>query len=1218
MQEKIFTDAKNFIEKNKLNDLKNLFQSNERPDSYTSNKILTELAVQLKWNLIPEICPLITHKDTRNGIEAILDRACSKESFETIEYLCSLNSENKLSQDAIDKACRTLTFSKQWNRIKSICQRENKPSTQAIEFVMDKAYDFQNWDVIEYLYSLNSENKPRQEAINQAFQRLALGKQWNRIKPICQIDNKPSTQAIEFVMDQAYGAKEWDVIEYLYSLNSENKPRQEAINQAFQRLAIGKQWDRIKPICQMNNKPSTQAIEFVMDQAYGAKEWDVIEYLCSLNSENKPRQEAINQAFQRLAIGKQWNRIKPICQIDNKPSTQAIEFVMDQAYEAKEWDVIEYLCSLNSENKPRQDAIDKAFQRLAIGKQWRRIEPICQMDNKPSTQAIEFVMDQAYEANEWDVIEYLCSLNSENKPRQDAIDKAFQRLAIGEQWNRIKSICQIDNKPSTQAIEYVMNKVYFAQKWDIVEYLCSLDTKNKLSQRYIDTILIQLSKSKQWNTVNKIYQVNHIKPSQETNGTILLEAVTQNQLETIKVIYSLSPEHYYSKDISSAFLKAAQKGFVNILSFFSTHKDKAINILNPGIFTEAFFAGASSNQIEVLKYFFQLTTYQPKLEEIKQALYIAVSSDSLNCVKYFLEKDKFDPQDIKKAFLHAAEFQSIEVMIYFSQFQGEYELTQEEIKKALKIAASKNRLATIRFLLGSTNPHQLTPEDVVLNTLFEAVRYNNSSILNYLFSSPGYTPTPKNIKEAIEIAASNGHLEMVIFFLEKDNLVKPESKDVAEACLIAISNGFYKLVDYFINHHTYPLEQETINDGLLSAVTAPNGVAIIECFIKLNTTKKILSEEAIQNALNKATVEGKKDISTLLMALTSNPDKSFHSKKEASVEEVPSDQSEISSLSQTDTPAQGEPPVQSKISSEIPSQDKTTSQGEFPPQSTTSSESKTASQGIPSAKNSSQGKTPPPQDKTASQGEFPPQSTTSSESETASQGIPSAKSKPSSQGKTPPPQGKPASQDKTPPQKPSPRYDFPQEKIAQALETAVMENNLEVVKRICAIVGDNKPVLANINKVLKLKNAQDRDIKNCLLNAKKILKLHHHIERLRDHGHDLLKKEADKIWGNTAVQFADNLKQLTDKYAFAFFSDEEIKPIQTEFSNTLSAGFDLMSHHRAKWKIQLANVMLAATGVGLLINYIINGNAFFSNTKRQDYIQKISNDFEYLESKRKP
>jgi hypothetical protein len=122
--------------------------------------------------------------------------------------------------------------------------------------------------------------------------------------------------------------------------------------------------------------------------------------------------------------------------------------------------------------------------------------------------------------------------------------------------------------------------------------------------------------------------------------------------------------------------------------------------------------------------------------------------------------------------------------------------------------------------------------------------------------------------------------------------------------------------------------------------------------------------------------------------------------------------------------------------------------------------------------------------------------------------------------------------------------------------------------------------------------------------------LNYHIDQLFAHGLFLITCDVDK--GKAAMQLALELK--IDLKAFFEQQPEEQSRLKEEFKASFIQKLHLkdgqMSIHREYWKVIIANVFIAFTGLGLFaigINYLVNGRVFFAQTKREKLIETVEN-----------
>jgi hypothetical protein len=1178
-QKSILENAKKYISSDDLTEFKNLFTSSiELPNANTVSEILKYAASLHRGKMVQEICQLKGfNKPHQDAVDYALNEAYSQENLQEFEHICT--------------------------------QSVVKPSRYKIEEVLKAAHQYPHykWNFVEYICSLNTENKPQQPAIDDAFKVLSGIKnkdqdQSGLIKRLCSSVNKPSRAAIDYVLEKIFSNDDmdtfkyiceqsavkpsrnaieevlkaahqypnykWNFVEYICSLNTENKPQQPAIDDAFKVLSGDKNKDQdqsglIKRLCSSINKPSRAAIDYVLEKIFSNDDMDTFKYICE--------QSAV------------------------KPSRNAIEEVLKAAhqYPNYKWNFVEYICSLNTENKPQQPAIDDALKELSGDKdQSGLIKGLCSSVNKPSRAAIDYVLEKIFSNDDmdtfkyickqsavkpsrngiekvlkaahqwphykWNFVEYICSLNSENKPQQPAIDAALKVLSGDkDQSGLIKKLCSKDsvNKPSDAAIDHVLEKIFSNDDMDTFQYICE-QSAVKPSRNQIEEILKAAHKwpNYKWNFVEYLCLLNsENKPGQNAFDDAFHTAAEVKQWKLVKTLY----------------LSANKPTLLTIESVLKI--------------------AACYNQLEIIQDFCKFPVdLCPTAPAVGEAFIAAASKGYLDIIEFFLGADnpvKPTPEAVAETFV----------------LKTEHKPDQKLIGEALGAAASNGHLDIIEFFLGPDNPVKPTPE-AVAEAFVKGALENRVDVIRYFcMLETEHKPNQKLIGQALIAAASKGSSYVVLFFMATDNAIKPTSEDIAEAFVKASAAGMENVVEYFLSPDKeleFKFTQEIMDKALYAAVKTPSyELSLIQYLVKSNEASKLLSKQGLQNALNEAQKKPhNKDIVEIINLLTQeiNKGSSHQSSKTASGKGEGKASSHKFYKTAEENNESPHPSAESKKSSHSSAESKKSSHSsaESKKSSLSSAESKKSS--LPSAESKKSSHSSAESKKSShSSAESKKSSHSSAESKKSSHS--SAESKKSSL----PTKGQS--------NKPAP------EAIANTLYSAVAREELPEIKQLCTQLNYNKPTANVLRKALKM--TLTPEIKECLLDAQKILKLHLQIEALVAYGEEL-KKENSSM-GDGAVNIAQGIKTIADDYTSAYFGNQiEVKAAcREQLSSALSTAFKKMGTHRAKWKIHLANVALAATGVGLLINYLVSGHVFFSNTGRQNKVQAIVDKLDNLTPK---
>ncbi len=121
--------------------------------------------------------------------------------------------------------------------------------------------------------------------------------------------------------------------------------------------------------------------------------------------------------------------------------------------------------------------------------------------------------------------------------------------------------------------------------------------------------------------------------------------------------------------------------------------------------------------------------------------------------------------------------------------------------------------------------------------------------------------------------------------------------------------------------------------------------------------------------------------------------------------------------------------------------------------------------------------------------------------------------------------------------------------------------------------------------------------------------LNHRIHQMVAYGIYLLDCDVSK--GKTALLLGLELKKELKQF-FELPNTkqaEELTNFKKSFLTKLHSKDAEMAIHRSQWKMIVANIAIAFTGIGLLalgIHYALTGQAFFSPTQRQKLVQDIA------------
>ncbi|WP_133129530.1 J domain-containing protein [Legionella yabuuchiae] len=128
-----------------------------------------------------------------------------------------------------------------------------------------------------------------------------------------------------------------------------------------------------------------------------------------------------------------------------------------------------------------------------------------------------------------------------------------------------------------------------------------------------------------------------------------------------------------------------------------------------------------------------------------------------------------------------------------------------------------------------------------------------------------------------------------------------------------------------------------------------------------------------------------------------------------------------------------------------------------------------------------------------------------------------------------------------------------------------------------------------------------------------ISNLLHQIDQMFAYGLYLFTCDVEK--GKTAIRLALDLRQeLKNFFELPEHTQEAMEEFKRSFVKTLHSKDSEMSTHRAFWKVIVANIFIALTGIGLFAlgwQYAQQGQLFFAKTNRQKLIDSVEKEAEH-------
>jgi hypothetical protein len=516
------------------------------------------------------------------------EKKTSSNKWKLISTLCAITAENKPTQDAINIALSAFIRAGEWDFIKTLCETNNPPSQKAIGSLL-KIASINNlpsmnrtrplkdtelpYDLMTHLFE-TSITKPSKEDVSATlisickYKDLDYSKSWDFITYLCALagENKPNQDAINQALIISVSSKKRDLVQKICSIDGDNAPGQKVIADILiesagfnnnKDLEFYVSLDLIKLLCETSvNKPTQTDINAVVDAALKSSpiKSDYLKYFCSLKTANKPNQVTIDKVL-AAAAKFDWVLVKTLCESDNPPSQKAVGNLlkiasvnnppsMNRNLSLKNrtqplrntelpYDVMTHLFE-TSVTKPIQEDVSATLilicelQDLNNQKTWDFISYLCALtgENKPNQEAMNLVLRKAVSSDKSDFVKTLCLIDADNGPEKKVVADILIKGADIEphvSLEIIKLLCETSTNKPTQADINTAVVAALKKSPIYLKYFCSLKTANKPNQDTIDKVLDAAAQTGDWSFVKALCEADN-PPSQKALGNVLKQA----------------------------------------------------------------------------------------------------------------------------------------------------------------------------------------------------------------------------------------------------------------------------------------------------------------------------------------------------------------------------------------------------------------------------------------------------------------------------------------------------------------------------------------------------------------------------------------------------------------------------------------------------------------------------------------------------------------------
>lgn len=430
------------------------------------------------------------------------------------------------------------------------------------------------WDEAITLFDPANDVKPSKELVFQVLEKNGSLLSLRELKALLNLgeDYTPNAQLVSSTLENLVRYKgvfsDWATAEYLCGLQTENKPNKQAINKALERASVGHAWKLLAQLCVMTN--DNRPDEVIKNNAlghlikHGKKE--SVKSLCESGQLSQQEvslmlEHAVDHLNKFVSLDKDWSKVEYLCslQTDNKPNQQAINKTLNIAVKLYNWTVVEQLCAMSGDNKPEALTVRNAtLCQLVIQGNKERLQSLCE-GGQFNQEEINFMLDRAFDYlskqasinQDWSKINYLCGLQTKNKPNQQAISKALKSAIDEWNWSLAEQLCALtgDNRPDEDSVSYARKKANLREKVEFIKKLQpdvkERQEKEPLDQQIKDTDKPELVKEDRQHSLQELHRKQII---QRASGRL------EDILTTLSKKIGKIDQHHFE----SAYTKAGE------------------------------------------------------------------------------------------------------------------------------------------------------------------------------------------------------------------------------------------------------------------------------------------------------------------------------------------------------------------------------------------------------------------------------------------------------------------------------------------------------------------------------------------------------------------------------------------------------------------------------------------------------------------------------------
>ncbi|KTD20976.1 Ankyrin repeats (3 copies) [Legionella lansingensis] len=597
--------------------------------------------------------------------------------------------------------------------------------------------------------------------------------------------------------NQMAASQYWEAIQVLCSLTLKGyRPSDSVIDEALVKLAKNQQSKVLRSLID----PLGQ--ERVLNGALSAYAKEELAWFLEESAWSKPLdQEKVDEEFADYAIaGKWYDAFTVYFKRMPSPSQQAHDFAIKQAFERKEWDIVEFLLQINEPTAV--SIVDELLRQAVKDDQLTIVEQIFSFKTLPSLKAFEEALASAKHAKKTEITNLLKAAKAgdfplethvEAKPifkvnSQNDFDRALKCSAYLRDWSSVASLLE-QQKPSQEVANAVLILALEEKKFDIIEQLILMDDSNSLAipdkenanalfYRWVENGELDYIKKLFLNTTNQPTQkalnlaLESVPKTSEMGKYLVLQKRFSSNKDPLQGVRSVI-EHYVR---FNQHLYGVVPDFERLV-----HAVKQFEQLEKAEDRQALMA-IMGEFVEVLKGFKDLRDYKDKeferylnfiQEKVTGKLVTPRDDRILVLEEEHKEKGTEVDSELREPGIPPSE-------IYFRKLPKASEMAQLAYHDKLTEAARNKKWSQVETLLNSSQQ----PNSLVANKVLHlAVKAGQLNIIKQLFGLD-IPNQPTELKIAIRAAKKANQGEIAKYLTDQDILISKATNPLQATRLI--------------------------------------------------------------------------------------------------------------------------------------------------------------------------------------------------------------------------------------------------------------------------------------------------------------------------------------------------------------------------------------------------------------------------------------------------